>query len=74
MVGRILDSTAPICERLLALNEQQVLVCSPNIRFPLKKLLESSFPNLSVLAYSEIVAGINIKSTGTIAIHENEKV
>ncbi|MGL1902223.1 MAG: flagellar biosynthesis protein FlhA [Fibrobacterales bacterium] len=74
VVGKILDATAPICERLLALNEQQILVCSPNIRFPMKMLLEGSYPNLSVLAYSEIVTGINIKSTGTISIHENEKV
>lgn len=71
LVGRILDRMGGVQERVLALGEQPVLVCSPNIRFPLKKLLESSFPNLAILSYSEIVPGVNITAVEALSIHEN---
>lgn len=71
LVGRILDAAQRCIEFAIAANEQPVLICSPNIRFPLKKLVESSVPNLSVLAYSEIVNGINITSLTSLSIHED---
>ena len=70
LVGKIFESLGPLNEKMVALNEQPVLVCSPNIRYPLRKLLESSFPNLSILSYSEIVVGVNIKSIDTVALNE----
>ncbi len=71
LVGRILDAGQKAVEQALAKSDQAILVCSPNIRFPLKKLLESSVPNLAILAYSEIVNGINITSLATLSIHED---
>lgn len=71
LVGRILDRMGALQEKVQALGEQPVLVCSPNIRFPLKKLLESSFPNLALLSYSEIVPGVNITAVEALSIHEN---
>lgn len=71
LVGRILDAAQRCLEFAIAANEQPVLICSPNIRFPLKKLVESSVPSLSVLAYSEIVNGINITSLTSLSIHED---
>jgi flagellar biosynthesis protein FlhA len=70
MVGKLFDATTPEYEKLLGLNETPVLVTSPGVRFPLKKMLESSFPNLVILSYSEISGGVNIKSVGTITIQE----
>jgi flagellar biosynthesis protein FlhA len=71
LVGRLLDSLGNVYENVVLQNEQPVLVCSPNIRFPLKVMVESSYPNLTVLAYSEIVTGINITSLGVVSINEN---
>lgn len=71
LVGRILDRMASVQDKVLAVGEQPVMVCSPNIRFPLKKLLESSFPNLAILSYSEIVPGVNITALEALSIHEN---
>lgn len=71
LVGMILDAAMRVQEQAVANNEAPVLVCSPNIRFPLKKLLESSVPNMTLLAYSEIAAGINITSIASLSIHEN---
>jgi len=70
IVGRFLDALGAVYEAVVAANEQPILVCSPNIRFPLKVMVESSYPNLHVLAYSEIVTGVNIRSTGTVTIQD----
>ncbi|HSQ41536.1 MAG TPA: flagellar biosynthesis protein FlhA [Fibrobacteraceae bacterium] len=71
MVGRILDAAQKANETAVASNEHSVLVCAPNIRFPLKKLLESNVPNMVVLSYSEIASGINITSIANLSIHED---
>jgi len=71
LVGRILEAAHKVVDQAVAANEQPVLVCSPNIRFSLKKLLEGSVTNLSILAYSEIVNGINITSIANLSIHED---
>jgi flagellar biosynthesis protein FlhA len=71
LVGRILDAAQRCVEQAVASNEQPILVCSPNIRFPLKKLVEGSVPNLSILAYSEIANGINISSLASLSINED---
>lgn len=70
MVGKLLDAISPEYEKMVAMNQPPVIVTSPGIRFPLVKLVESSFPNLYVLAYGEIALGINIKAAGTVAINE----
>jgi len=71
LVGRIIDTAQKVCEVAIAANEAPVLVCSPNIRFPLKKMLEGSVPNLAILSYSEIVNGVNITSIANLSIHED---
>lgn len=71
LVGRIIDAAQIAIEETTALGETPILLCSPNIRFALKKLLESSFPGLIVLSYSEIVNGVNISSVTSLNVHED---
>ncbi|MDR2580091.1 MAG: flagellar biosynthesis protein FlhA [Fibromonadaceae bacterium] len=70
LVGRILERMDAIQSAIQALGEQPIIVCSPNIRYPLKKLLESNFPNLVILSYSEIVTGVNITVAETLSTHD----
>ena len=70
LVGRILERMDTIQTKIQAMGEQPIIVCSPNIRYPLKKLLESNFPNLVILSYSEIVTGINITVAETLGTHD----
>jgi len=56
--------------KILSSGDQPIVVCSPNVRYPLKKLLESNFPNLVVLSYSEIVTGVNITVAETLSTHD----
>ena len=74
LVGRMAGRLSALVEKMVASNQQPVLLCSPGIRFQLRKILEGSFPNLALLSYSEIANGINVKATGTVVIHENENI
>jgi flagellar biosynthesis protein FlhA len=45
-----------------------LVVCSPNIRFHLKKLTERIIPNLNIISYNEIDPVFNVESAGIIGI------
>jgi flagellar biosynthesis protein FlhA len=72
LVGRVVGRLSALVEKMVAGNLQPVLLCSPGIRYQLRKILEGSFPNLAVLSYSEIANGTNVKATGTVVINDSE--
>jgi len=63
----LLASLAHDVDRLTALGLRPVLVCSSRIRRHLRRLIEQSFPQLPVVAYSEIVPGIRVETTGVVS-------
>jgi len=70
LLGRIRDKMELIQTKIMAAGEQPIIVCSPNVRYPLKKSLESNFPNLVVLSYLEIVPGVNLTAAETLSTHD----
>ncbi|MEN9354096.1 MAG: flagellar biosynthesis protein FlhA [Fibrobacterota bacterium] len=66
LVGRILEAVGPLVEEQSAMGDNPVLVCSPGIRLPLRRLLEANYPQLSVLSYAEIVPGVQVKTRGMV--------
>lgn len=46
---------------------QPIVLCSPSVRLALKRLTERAAPQLVVLAYSEIAAGLRVESIGQIS-------
>lgn len=47
---------------------QPIILCSPNTRIYLRKILEKFFPNLVILSHNEIVRDVNIRSIGMVEI------
>ncbi|MBE9571944.1 MAG: FHIPEP family type III secretion protein, partial [Proteobacteria bacterium] len=47
-----------------------VILCSPNVRGHLSKILEKFFLNIVVLSHNEIVRDVNIKSLGMLAVKD----
>lgn len=66
IVGRLLDALKPLVDTMSASGETPVLACAPQVRPHLRRLLEGSFPQLSVLSYAEIVPGVSVRSRGTV--------
>jgi flagellar biosynthesis protein FlhA len=66
-IGKILEMTRPVVEKVKSSGEVPILLCSPTIRSAFKKLTENNFNELIVLSYNEIVPGIEIRSLGMIS-------
>ncbi len=47
---------------------QPVILCSSPIRLALRRLLERTFPQISVMSYNEVSPGINARSIGMIKV------
>ena len=72
MAGKILEATAQEASRVMAKNEQPIVITSPLVRAQFRKLIEAANPNIVVLSYNEIARGINIRSTGMIKVADHE--
>ncbi len=66
--GRIIEAFAVHIERTKERGETPIVICSPTIRGPLRRLTESNYPELVVLSYNEIVPGVEIRSIGMLEI------
>ncbi|TFG47694.1 MAG: hypothetical protein E4H40_06010 [Candidatus Brocadiia bacterium] len=52
--------------------EKVVLLCDSRLRLPLATMLERTVPPLSVIAYDEVVFGVEIEPVETISFHGTE--
>ncbi|GGY28777.1 flagellar biosynthesis protein FlhA [Paludibacterium paludis] len=57
-------------ERMAAANLMPVLLCSPDVRSPLRKLCERMLPHLHVLSLGEIPAQTSLKSFAVVTARE----
>ena len=67
-VGRILEAVGGRVDEAQKRNEVPIVICSPTIRGQFKRLTESTYRDLVVLSYNEIVPGVEIRSTGMITL------
>ncbi len=71
------DIAAAIIQHLGKLTEvgtYPVVLCSPQIRLLLRRMLAPHLSNVVVLAYNEIVKGINIQSVSMVVLNSREPV
>jgi len=47
-----------------------ILLCSPNTRIHVRKILEKFFPQIVVLSHNEITQDVNIKSLGMLGVQD----
>ena len=65
---KIINNLTQTLEKHSSLNYQPVIVCSAQIRFHFKKLVDQFIPNMSVLSYDEILSNVKIQSLGTLEL------
>jgi flagellar biosynthesis protein FlhA len=65
---KILEKVGSQIEKAKTKNEIPIVICSPTIRGQLKRLVESTYRDLVVLSYNEIVTGTEIRSSGMISL------
>ncbi|MBN1514799.1 MAG: flagellar biosynthesis protein FlhA [Phycisphaerae bacterium] len=70
--ARIVDAVRQAVEQALPACQGQtpLILCSPQIRVWVRRLIEPSLPLVSVLSYNEIVRGVQLESHGMVVVHE----
>ncbi|MCU0580629.1 MAG: FHIPEP family type III secretion protein, partial [Desulfobacterota bacterium] len=68
LAQRILVSINQTLEKIVHLNFQPVILCSPTIRRHLKKLLDRFLPQVVVISHNELTAQSKIQSLGTVTL------
>ena len=64
---RLLDSLNYELEKAItATGAQPVILCSSPIRMPFRRLIERTYPQISVMSYNEISNNVKAKSVGVV--------
>jgi flagellar biosynthesis protein FlhA len=65
VVQRIADKVAELQQT----GRNAVLLCNPQIRQPLRRMIETSLPGVAVLAYNEVVNGIAVEAVAMVGMN-----
>ncbi|HHY81540.1 MAG TPA: flagellar biosynthesis protein FlhA [Clostridiales bacterium] len=68
---KILENIHMITERLSLEQIRPVILASPKIRAPFKRMIEMAFPHIAVLSLNEIPNSIEIETVGMVNIYDN---
>jgi len=52
---------------------EPIILCSPNTRIYLRKILEKFFPSVTVISYNEVTHDTNIKSLGMLVLKDADQ-
>jgi flagellar biosynthesis protein FlhA len=65
VVGRVAEKVA----ELTSTGRAGVIVCSPNVRLPLRRLIEPTLSHVAVLGYNEIVPEVKVEAAALIGLN-----
>jgi flagellar biosynthesis protein FlhA len=64
IVRQIAEKTA----ELMQSGRSAVLLCSPQVRSPVRRMIEGSLPHVAVVAYNEVVSDVVVEAVGMIGV------
>jgi flagellar biosynthesis protein FlhA len=72
MANRIAMATSRAADALTRGGHQLIVLSSPTVRAQIKQILEGHMPSAVVLAYNEIVKGLDVESLGLIQLGKSD--
>ncbi len=72
LANRIAGAVSRTAEGLVAGGHQLVVLTSPSVRAQVKQILDAQIPSSVVLAYNEIVKGLDVESLGLVQLPSTE--
>jgi flagellar biosynthesis protein FlhA len=70
LARHVVESLSQRLQQLLSAGQPPVVLCAPQIRLAFRRFFETTFSELTVLAYTEVPARVEIQSSGTIPCPE----
>jgi flagellar biosynthesis protein FlhA len=65
----IINAISREVEKVMGLNLQPIILCSPAIRRHLRRMVEQYLPSLMIISHAEIAQNISVKATGKVEIN-----
>ncbi len=72
VANRIAGATSKAAEPLVTGGHQIVVLTSPSVRAQVKQILDSHLPNVAVLAYNEVIKGLDVESLALVQLTQQE--
>jgi flagellar biosynthesis protein FlhA len=72
LANRIATAVSRAAEPLMAAGHQLIVLASPSVRAQVKQILDAQINGAIVLAYNEVVKGLDIESLGLVQLPSNE--
>jgi flagellar biosynthesis protein FlhA len=66
---QIVQKLSAKVEEMSQAGRNVVILCSPQIRGPLRRMVEASLPQVAVLAYNEIVAEVSVQAAALVGLN-----
>jgi flagellar biosynthesis protein FlhA len=70
IANQMMSHLARCLEKAASMNCQPVVLCSPQIRLHMKKIIDRFIPNVCVLSYNEILPGAEIIAIATVELND----
>jgi flagellar biosynthesis protein FlhA len=70
LAHRIIRAVETASRGMIANNHKPIIICSPNVRLALKRLIEGSLPRVMVISYAEISADCEVHSVGMVKLND----
>ncbi len=74
MTAKVASAIAEALKPLVQAGHQPILLTSPQVRGPLRKMLQQRISTIVVLGYNEIPPGLNVESLGLAALSAKDEV
>lgn len=71
LARRVINNLRQVAEKLYAQGITPVVLCSPQVRLPFKRLIQRHLPQQAVLSLNEIIPDVEIQAMGTVSMDEN---
>ncbi|MCP4710256.1 MAG: EscV/YscV/HrcV family type III secretion system export apparatus protein, partial [Planctomycetes bacterium] len=70
LAAKIVTAANIELQKLIKLGAHPVILCAPQIRLSLRRLLAQGIPNVAMLSYNEIVKEVQIESVGMVVVDQ----
>ncbi len=70
VANRITQAILAELQRLIAAGHHPVVLASPQVRAPVRKLIDPHLPTAAVLGYNEVSKGVEVESLGLVQLAE----
>jgi flagellar biosynthesis protein FlhA len=70
LAQRIIRAVDAASKNMIANNHKPIIICSPNVRLALKRLIEGSLPRVMIISYAEISADCEVHSVGMVKLND----